>query len=98
MTAGSRSNTASEFLRPQRLLLPPSAQPGGRGSPEAAGGLREGQRRCEAHEHRQQAESGARSDTAQTTEGKGSSRNPKLLRADDVCVRACVRVTNVKHM
>lgn len=73
------------------LSLLSAAQPGGGGSPEAAGGLREGQWRREAHEHRQQAESRPGSDTTQTAQGKGSNQNPKPLGVDDVCVHVCVR-------
>lgn len=47
-----------------------AAQPGRRGPSEAPGGLREGQRRREADEHRQQAESGSCSDPAPTAQGK----------------------------
>ena len=66
-----------------------SAEPGCRGSPEAAGCVREGQRRCEVDEHRQQAESGPGSDTTQTTEGKDSCQTQNHCVVDHVHV--CVR-------
>lgn len=69
------------------LLL--SAQPGCRGPSEAASGLREGQRRREADEHRQQAESGPSSDPAPAAEGKRSFQTSGRS-AETACMHACV--------
>ena len=55
-----------------------AVEPGGRGPPETPGGLREGQRRREAHEHRQQAESGPRSHPASTASGKTKKKKKKV--------------------
>lgn len=54
------------------------AEPALWGSSEAAGGLRERQRRRQTDEHRQQAEGGPSSDPAPTAEGKprGPKRTP----------------------
>lgn len=81
-----------------KIFCPLSAQPGGRGSSEAAGGLREGQWCRQAHEHRQQAESGSCTDTTQAAEGKGSDQNPKPPGVDDVWCVCDWSKAHVKNM